>query len=57
VNQVSSASVTVLVIDDNPAVTTALEVLLSLHEIRTIANRPRRRWAWWPRGGRPVIRT
>ncbi|WP_257389552.1 sigma-54-dependent transcriptional regulator, partial [Tahibacter caeni] len=28
---------TVLVIDDNPAVTTALEVLLSLNEIRTVA--------------------
>jgi len=29
---------TVLVIDDNPAVATALEVLLSLHEIRTISE-------------------
>ncbi|GMV30940.1 MAG: sigma-54-dependent Fis family transcriptional regulator [Rhodanobacteraceae bacterium] len=28
---------TVLVIDDNPAVTTALEVLLSLHEIRSVS--------------------
>ena len=28
---------TVLVIDDNPAVTTALELLLGLHEIRTLA--------------------
>jgi DNA-binding NtrC family response regulator len=30
---------TVLVIDDNPAVATALEVLLSLHEIRTVSER------------------
>jgi DNA-binding NtrC family response regulator len=30
--------VTVLVVDDNPAVATALEVLLSLHEIRTISE-------------------
>ena len=30
---------TVLVIDDNPAVTTALEVLLSLHDIRTVGER------------------
>ncbi|HUS65118.1 MAG TPA: sigma-54 dependent transcriptional regulator [Kofleriaceae bacterium] len=29
----------VLVIDDNPAVATALEVLLSMHEIRTISER------------------
>jgi len=29
---------TVLVIDDNPAVATAVEVLLSLHEIRTISE-------------------
>lgn len=27
---------TVLVIDDNPAVATALEVLFSLHELRTL---------------------
>src|SRR5688572_27675517 len=30
---------TVLVIDDNPAVATALEVLLSMHEIRTVGER------------------
>src|ERR671913_139293 len=30
---------TVLVVDDNPAVATALEVLLSMHEIRTISER------------------
>jgi DNA-binding NtrC family response regulator len=30
---------TVLVIDDNPAVATALEVLLSLHELRTVSAR------------------
>jgi DNA-binding NtrC family response regulator len=30
---------TILVIDDNPAVATALEVLLSLHEIRTVSAR------------------
>jgi len=30
---------TVLVIDDNPSVATALDVLLSLHEIRTISER------------------
>src|SRR5262245_43127208 len=30
---------TVLVIDDNPAVATALEVLLSMHELRTISER------------------
>src|SRR5687768_9270777 len=30
---------TVLVIDDNPAVATALEVLLSMHEVRTISER------------------
>ncbi|KAA2284302.1 sigma-54-dependent transcriptional regulator [Arenimonas fontis] len=31
-----SANATVLVIDDNPAVATALEVLFSLHELRTL---------------------
>ena len=30
---------TVLVIDDNPAVATALEVLFSLHDLRTISAR------------------
>src|SRR5688572_3127129 len=30
---------TVLVIDDNPAVATALEVLLSMHDIRTVSER------------------
>ncbi len=35
----TAALSTVLVIDDNPSVATALEVLLSLHEIRTISER------------------
>jgi DNA-binding NtrC family response regulator len=30
---------TVLVVDDNPAIATALDVLLSLHEIRTVSER------------------
>src|SRR5258705_1069943 len=30
---------TVLVIDDNPAVATALDVLLSLHDVRTVSAR------------------
>ena len=36
---------TVLVIDDNPAVATALEVLFSLHELRTLGARLARRGA------------
>ena len=38
---------TILVIDDNPAVATALDLLFSLHDLRSLrAETPGNTWTW-----------